>query len=211
MPIVFTRHENTITTSALWRVDEVRAHLDSGEQAGYCRISYVPSDRIEGWDNDIYAFLAHRGGALGIHGIKDPSRASHQTWSALAFAVQCELHGWPKANASAWHEKPLDEIRDFLEAARPGLEKKVGPKRAEFIDFHVDKPLVDYIQVVEGLQGKRIGRTLYQEAARWMGERGLSLHASGIQTESARRCWESMAREGLVEPTGVNRIRLKMG
>lgn len=209
MNLILQRVEHTGDPASLWRVDEVRAALEDGTPAGYLRISYIPSERTPGWQEDIYVFLAHRGSSLGIYGIKDPATANHDQWSSLAFRVQERLQSWANACASKWDDRPLADIQTFLEQSRAALEDKLGPKRDEFLEFHVDKPLVDYIEVPEGLRGKRISRTLYQEAARWMEERGLALHASGVQTEAAQRCWSSMRRDGLVQDAGATRVRLK--
>lgn len=192
MDILFTRTEDTAPTS-LWKVDQLNAqHGDQG--IGFLRISYVPKERVQDWD-DIYAFLSDRKHehCTRFH------QATHEQLAQMLTNVQSSAQGWGKGEASKWIEKSREEIIEGLELFRPFYDKKYGLKRDTFIDFHVDKPLVDYIKVEDNFRGKLLSKRLYEEGARWMAERGFHLHASGAQTPEALRAWNSMERQGLTQ------------
>lgn len=208
-----TRHEDIGPQPSLWRVDEVRATLEDGTPAGYCRISYVPASQVADWD-DIYGYLRSYGQRHGLSEVVRlplPPAASIEQRERWAVAIRDLRYPWARQDSperAPWANDAA--VRAYLEQARPWLEEKFGKARQEFLDFHCDKPLVDYIRLPEALQGKRLARALYAEAARWMAQRGLQLHASGVQTPEAQRCWQAMAASGWVEtaPDGRRRLRL---
>lgn len=91
--------------------------------------------------------------------------------------------------------------------------------------FHVDSPVISYINVYSAddkdryvggneqgrpvighgddgwpiygpnMQRQGIGTVLYEAGALWMHERGLTMHASGIQTTPARAAWARLAQK----------------
>lgn len=196
--LAFERLENTGNQPSLWRLDQINVRVAGHETPiGHLRISYVPGHRVEAW-TDIYRFLADRGGSFGMFGIKDPHGASHEDWATLAFRVQEKLQGWNAANASCWQQCPLGDIQAALESYRPRLETLLATRKAEFIDFHVDKPMVDHIEVEAEWRGRGVGQALYEQGAQWMAERHLVLHASGIQTPLAQKAWERLEKQARV-------------
>ncbi len=59
-------------------------------------------------------------------------------------------------------------------------------------NYHVNKPLVDYINVYESHRRQGIGTKLYYEAAKWCQQNNMELHASGIQSGLAKSAWKKM-------------------
>jgi GNAT superfamily N-acetyltransferase len=206
MSLKFVRRPNAKVFNALWRFDQIDVYDDeaaatSAEEQkpiGYLRISYVPSEHVSSW-NDVYRFLADRGGSVGICGLENPETASLKQWQNLAYRVQEKLAGRNAAIASEWENKSLEDVRQGLEKFRPHLDKLVRPRREHFCLFHVDKPLVDYIKVEEPWLGKGVGQALYKEGAAWMAERSMALHASALQSPSATLAWKRMEDKNLVD------------
>ena len=57
-------------------------------------------------------------------------------------------------------------------------------------------------------QRQGIGTVLYETGALWMHERGLRLHASGLQSDEAIGAWSALRGRGLVRPVkGATRTR----
>lgn len=194
MSFVFTHHQEIGSPASLWRLDQINLQADDHpDQIGYLKVSYVPSARVIAW-KDIYRFLADRGSSIGIYGLREPDTATQAEWARLAYRVQEKIESWTAANASHWSDRSITQIRAALEKYRPALERAIGPDRDRFCLFHVDKPMVDYVEVVEAWRGKGVGQILYQEGARWIAERGMVLHASGIQTPAAARAWDRMEK-----------------
>lgn len=59
--------------------------------------------------------------------------------------------------------------------------------------YHVDKPLVDYIEVNDKHKRQGIGTSLYIEAAKWCASHNMVLHASSIQSHEAQQVWRYLA------------------
>lgn len=197
--------------ASLWRVDDIDAYGEQGQKLGFIRISYVPSERVERWEADVFAFLADRGTSFGIHCKKDIANLPDEDLARLAHEIHNALDGWSAATAAKWEIQPRHAILDAFEQWRPRLEDLVREKREAFVAFHVDRPLVDMISVEESFRGRHLGRELYRQAAMWMAERGLRLHASGVQTDDAQRLWGKMEDQGLVEKAPDGRRIYRVG
>lgn len=211
--LTFQRHEHVDDPRSLWRVDRVDAFNADGDKVGYLKISYVPKARIAHWQQDPYHFLADRGSGLGFYAPRDLTQAEQPRLADLATSLHTEFEGMRASGNARWHEQSGEAILAQLRAWRPQVQALVDRPMREFIDFHVDRPLVDFVEVGEGFRGQRLSRWLYREAAEWMSERGLQLHASGAQRPAAARMWEVMGQEGLVEaaPGSPDRRVLRTG
>ena len=213
----FSRHLPPRPRASLWQVEEVRATRD-GQPAGFIRVSFIPRAVFDPLAADIYDYLLARN-KLGTYAPGGPAARMVSLPVAalgqLAYRVQESLEGWSAANASNWPAQPEAAIRAALERWRPRIQDRFGPERDAFARFHVDKPLVDYIEVPEPLRRRGIARDLYEEAARWAAERGMALHASGTQSPAAAHLWHRLEQQGRVDlapgpaPTDPPRRRLR--
>jgi GNAT superfamily N-acetyltransferase len=148
-------------------------------------------------------------------------------WRTIDFRTPMELHElWRRAymiargNWPEWRgDKELDaqvralpkhEVMQKIAELESEVEKKYRNEFRKFRAFHVDKPLVDFISVEPEFRRNRIGEALYREAAKWMAERGMKLHASGVQSKDAEASWQSMENQGMVERSRKRRF-LKLG
>lgn len=205
-PIELIRHEDAEgDCNRGWRVDMLQAWVD-GQEAGYLKISYIPQSRFDSH---------YKAGALSYmdliagHGIfprsflrkgdLDDAQRNHDVYrlsdpdlrrlvcnAAWILKIQ-DLSSNGQAEQMT-RSQLLDEVSALTEQA----DKRVGRKFQLFKDFHIDKPLVDYIGVVEPMRRQGIARALYVEGAFWMAEKGLRLYASGLQQREAVMAWQSM-------------------
>lgn len=183
--------------SSLWELSQVVALDSNGKQVGFLRISYIPKHKTTDW-HDLYAFLRDH----SLEGLRVPRRDTPQAWRDFLWSARLKLFSYSQASHQHTQSDGCDvtALKAQAVALKPLLEDKLSALKAEFVDFHVDKPMVDYIEVVSDWRQKRVGMALYQEAARWMGERNLQLHSSGIQTPEAQRVWDKLSNNNWTDP-----------
>lgn len=176
-----------------FRVDFLELLVDA-EPAGYLSLIYVPFHRLLSWNGPGAARTAVEW-AASISGVTAKKFLSNG--SRLGVLSTVDRRGLEKV----W--------------ARIGQDCNIEGGCS--VDFHVDRPLVDYIRIYKpsdnlreipskrfnsrGLQKgiasrdfrhRELGLLLYVEGARWMAENGMLLHASGLQQPEAKRAWTSL-------------------
>lgn len=199
-----------------WTVDLVEAHTDTGP-AGYLKVAFIPSERMQAVYPDALAYeVRKRGRWHSLHELL----ASEAAWGREQLLAA--LHA-----ADDWQAGRHDDRRagmtdsDLAEEWARARRRMVAAGQAgyeKFCAYHQDRPVVDYSQVYDGrrdspfigslrdehapvpsdmrLQG--VGTVLYETAALWMHSRGLILHASSLQSDSAKLVWDALDRRGLV-------------
>jgi len=173
--ITFKFYKNLSGVQEPWRLDRVEAYV-GGELAGYIAISYVPKEDFYKKYPTIFDF-----GKRKIY-VDDKDPIDEKLWR-----LGTEISGWSaddsyKSLSNSEKEKLLNDLIKKY-------EKKIKPQYDEFIQFHIDKPLVDYIDVEDKYKRMRIGEALYVIASRWLAKRGMKLYASGLQSDSAKASW----------------------
>lgn len=91
-----------------------------------------------------------------------------------------------------WPNLP-DSISERIVIATERMLNRYALDREADYHFHVDKPLVAYIEVENCWRRQGIGTNLYLFAARFLQKRDLKLFASGCQTKEAKAAWEYLA------------------
>lgn len=158
-----------------------------GEYAGYLRISYIPR---ENWERLITS----------------PWRYA-QRWEGRFLGVDVDDLDALYEYFRLWHtsrppvEETTHEQRLRVVEQQVNLEKMELDMASDYA-FHVDKPLVDYINVFKSWQRRGIALALYDFGAWWLAnEKGLRLYASGIQSDRAKAVWDRMEQDPAF-PTG---------
>jgi len=203
-----------------WTVDLVELHTDSGP-AGYLKISYVPKELAETYFPDAFAYSVWE---LGRHNwqLRAQLLQPQEEWSREQLL---EAFHWTDGfrtadDELAWRENAADqELLEAWETRRRELGEEASVEYERFKDFHVDKPLIDYVRVSSGQydqhyqDGKRVqdhadmadhrrqglATVMYETAAIWMRTRGMKLHASGVQSDDAVGVWKKFEERGLIE------------
>lgn len=155
-----------------WIVNQVSAMLND-EQVGYLKISYIPKKKYKKYWSDIWAFAENE---LGCCWLKE-FKTTKQRYEYLS-------DHWLCGKGYTTNKEKLKSITRWISQH----EKQYR----YLISYLVDKPLVDFIRVREDLQRKGIGRSLYVQGAQELAKDGFVLYASGLQSESAKACWEYM-------------------
>jgi hypothetical protein len=189
-----------------WQVDALDLRVD-GERAGYLKMSHVPFHRLLQWYGPEVArtavqwaalmtqvtsrqFLAS-GQRLGVHPTLD---AQSIDWHWSRMARDCTLRNGPDLTVHV--DRPLvDYIRIYQEGE--------DIKRLPDFRFRNSMPFGDGV-ATQDFRRRKLGLLLYVEGARWLAERGLLLHASGLQEPEAKLSWKSLKRRF---PAAVSQMR----
>lgn len=195
-----------------WVVHRLVATV-GGVAAGYLKVSYVPSKLARVYFPDPFHYaLWYTGSHLVIRHLveRTPDEAA---WTAddLRAAIESSL-GW----VSVGEQRRLGglsaaDLRVEWQRAKARIEERYADEYEDFLDFHLDKPLVDYIRVErgperyeehdgvvtwigsdDGFQRQGIGTALYEVGAAWMAANGLTLWASGLQSPEAEAAWRHL-------------------
>ena len=122
---------------------------------GYLKISYIPQERFEENFQNIFDFMYQEGHTWAKGILKEPQEERIKT---LSFHVG----GWPGIQLEEIVELSQEE-KDKIEKKYVKLAHRKFKKRFDdFKEFHVDKPLVDYIRVETDKQRQRVGAGLYE-------------------------------------------------
>jgi len=213
-----------------WMVDQIDAYV-KGDYAGYITISYIPKERFIKYYPTILNYMSMIGGSHPLPLDKKDAHYKDLNDDELKRTIQRVSHRSRKYHDYWNDENNIPENRaemlNILEDIIKNELKDDKRKFEEFIDYHIDKPLVDFIRVFnkgdsrdtrrslkkgekteitkQDYKRQQIGTSLYLEAAKWMKEKGLRLYASGTQTDSAQAAWEKFEKEGRVATDGKRR------
>lgn len=208
-----------------WVVHQINAYV-KGEHAGYLKISYITKDRFVKHYPTILNYLTTITGNIILPFDKKSAHYKDLNDSDLKSTVKAlTRHSRSRKYHDMWNTgKGIPESRKellFIIEDIIKIELKDKKKKfKEFIEYHVDKPIVDFIKVFkkdevkskygddtskQNFQRQYIGTALYLEAADWLKNKGLKLYASGSQTDAAQGAWIKLEKEGYVALDGDRR------
>lgn len=132
-----------------------------------------------------------------------PEALDRDAFSAFSASVQCTLSGNPNSRDPGYRDyaQMMEDIRHqdaFL---------RLNMKWFRFLHHHLEKPHVAYISTARSAandmlhdnRGRGIALLLYTATAKYLHKTGLSLHASDIQSDKARRIWSLFDEMGWVQ------------
>jgi GNAT superfamily N-acetyltransferase len=187
--------------------------INSKTSVGYIKVSYIPEETWEKKYSGDFGFIRWLRDAKSV---VYPDRKMDGPIGAYTSGFSKEVDSWDKwisDNHNQYLEKTEEEKRTLFWRYVEKLKEKYWDEYEEFFDFHVGKPIVDYICVEKEHRRKGIGSMLYETMAKTLANRfGLRLYASGIQTEKAEKAWEKNKK---IHPTisevsksGIERIAI---
>ena len=177
---------NLPISPSAWIVHKIDALVDN-KPVGHLNISYIPKERFDEQYASIFDFISGEGQAWAKDFYNMPQEDRLKEMSK-------GLGGWPGLSKEEIGKLSSDE-KDKLEKKYTKIAYVKYKKRFDdFKEFHVDKPLVDYIRVPDDMRRNRIGVALYEFGARWLAKKGFKLHASGIQSNEAKASWEWLSK-----------------
>jgi hypothetical protein len=180
---------------------------------GHIKVSYVPEETWEEKYSGDFGFIRW---LRDVKSVIRPDREMNGPIAAYTSGFSKEVESWDKwisNNRKQYSKKTEEEKRTLFWEYVKKLKERYWEKYEEFFDFHVGKPIVDYICVEEEHRRKGIGSMLYETMAKILGNCfDLRLYASGIQTEKAEKAWEKNKK---IHPTiseisksGIERIAI---
>lgn len=196
-----------------WIVHVIEAAVD-GAPAGYIKLSYVPKEQQEALFPDPFAYALERTGSFhSIRRLLEERPESEWTEKDLFRAIEDSYRYVGAQMYDELRSLDRDQLQERWQERKRFLKDEYRRRFREFCEFHVDKPLVDFIRVygpdetryyrgsdreafpASGIDFRRqgIGTLLYQAAAVWMAEHGMCLWASGVQSPDAQHAWEKLA------------------
>lgn len=191
-----------------WQVDKLEAILD-GENVGYLKMAYIPKERLKEWYPTMLSYISQMKGSHVLpYGyekkqIKDiPADLLRQ---CLFMARQAVGRRYPNFDQQrADRQLPDEQVYAEFAKLEQQAQKEFKQKWQDFVNWHVDKPVVDFIRVESDLHRKGIGTALYRAGHQWMKEKGMKLYASTLQQKEAAAAWERMEKD---YPIGREKIK----
>lgn len=208
-----------------WIVDLVEARDDHGP-VGYLKIAFIPEEKLQQFYPDALHWAVRK---QGIHiGLRDLLDRGESSWTkddlvqALKATDPWHVRG---EEQQARGELEHSELEAMWQERRQQIVSEHRPRYLKSVRYLLNRPYIDYSRVDDGgvcrlydgaqrsafhrgwddpsgenRQRQGIGTLMYETAALWMYQRGMELHASGTQSESARGCWQRFDELGLVRP-----------
>lgn len=179
----------------------------SGKEAGYIKISYIPSSTK--FAESIVPFLSLKGHIYrymwDLPGATEDSVLVGSAWSIICAAKNM---GYQEQNDTLKLIKSLP-VKDGADYIRqhiiPVLEKKLKKEWQGDIDYHVDKPKTNFILVYKDFRGTGLAERLYYNAAKWMQESfGLPYRFSTLQAPEAERVMQRFIDRGFTREERIN-------
>lgn len=188
-PIHMQGEEDIEPENRGWITHCMTAFVD-GQEAGYLKVSYIPSYNVPRYYPDVTWYLAQIRGCWRLISDDPINRL-------VALSEQVD----------SWHDwLNKDEVLNMSPDERAEREAKYiellhEQYRRQFedhLDYLVDKPYVDYILVHDAFRRLGIGTALYAATAFKLAEKGLRLYSSTLQSKEAEAVWKHMASDPLL-------------
>jgi hypothetical protein len=173
-----------------WTVQTAHAKV-GGAPVGYLKFGYIPKAEFD----RLYPTAVHYVGLIEGRLLDGVARTPTGVRDAMLKILRFD---------------PMDPIttRKLINL----FEKKYGESYRSFVDYHVDKPQIEYIKSEVLRQG--VGIALYEYTARMLAKRGLSLWSSLLQEPEAKAVWATMVSRGYpvkAQPSRWHGTRLTLG
>ena len=209
-----------------WVVHKLNAYLkfehpkfeDSKTKAGFINISYIPSEEWKSRYTGKFGFVnwmskISKGCSISLSRNKNEIDAANYALSKKFDP----LNDWIANNKDEYESLSRKEKEDLYQDYLGKAKNRCMDEYEFDRNFHVDKPLVDYIRVKDKHRRKGVGFALYKKAAKLLADKyDFSLYASGVQSEYAKKAWEKLReelpvkKETLSKPDGGTKIRYKI-
>lgn len=194
--------ENYRKINNQWIVHKLVAKVKNKE-VGYLKLSYIPKIRFEEIYPSILNFISERGihcfpiGKENVHPMDLLPDEQRKIVNRL-YLSRMRIFGEMSPHEDSTDSEIQEILREILSPKNKSKNlKKEFQKFHEFRDFHVDKPLVDFIRVEEDFRGKKIALALYLEGSKWMKAKGLNVHMSGVHcSDRPTKIWNSFLENG---------------
>ena len=172
----------------------ITAFIDDNK-VGYIRVAYIPSENTP----DFYEFFESFQGWVGLGNAykkKDYLEVVKIISSHMSdHQIDNKLYSWKNGREYYGEPKPQNMtlwVKEQLKHYLKQLHRFGNPQYENFLEWFIDKPVVDYISVNPEERRSGIGSLLYTQCAKWMGMNGLRFYSSTCQTKAAQSSWEKL-------------------
>jgi len=186
-------------------VDKLDAYFEpqseafsSGKHLGYIKTSYIPSENVDqyyptslhfidltkGWQLLDYKSFSEAGEYPGHEEFvkKAHNRARSNLYKrAKDFP---DYNEFENVSDERWEE--------LAEYYKEEIRKTFQEDFERYLNYYLDKPVVDYIKVKKQFRRNGIGFNLYKNMAKVLADKGMALYASGTQSEYAEKAWKKL-------------------
>lgn len=176
-------------------VNKLKTFIHS-RQVGYLKIAYVPSEDVDYYFPTIFHFMDQvKGWHLLEHeddfnspkvypGDEEFAKEAHNRRGIQKVDDFPDWREYDEVSDERW-----EELADYY---KKEIRETFNDQFQKYLDYYVDKPYVDYSSVDEDYRRRRIGFNMYKKMAKMLGEKGMVLYSSTIQTDEAQAVWEKL-------------------
>jgi hypothetical protein len=207
-----------------WVAHLVEAHTNAGP-AGYLIIAFIPPKEMARCYPSPLEWAVRKEGYYSR--IRDLLNKPDAEWDRqellLALTTTDYSYGYNYRHTEEDRSTcSASELRELWRARRQSITDEYRSGYEDFCRWHLNRPLVDYIQAYDEdelrpyRRGQRqeqkqplgkscqhlgIGTVMYETGALWMHQLGLNLHGAGLdlQSEEAQGAWAALRGRGLVK------------
>jgi len=189
-----------------WQVDTISAKIESKE-IGYIKIAYIPKSRFKCFYTSIMDYLVfiqgkhvlpyeYRGGMECPLDLVPFKKIPLDKLKKNIVSASISINKWVGSDEETrLLNLPESEVIDEYIKLEKIAKREFGKKFKEFKNFHVDKPIVDYIQVEPGYRRAGVATLLYKSAYNWMKSKNMKLYASNMQSQQSKEVWLKVEQE----------------
>ena len=189
-----------------WQVDQITAKINS-EEIGYIKLAYIPKSRFNCFYSSILDYLVlirgkhvlpyeYRSGIGCGLDIVPFNKIPVDKLKKGIVSASISINKWVSSDEQTrLCNVPESEVVDEYIKLEKIAKRAFGKNFREFKKFHVDKPIVDYIQVEPGYRRAGVATLLYKSAYHWMKSKNMKLYASNMQSQQSKEAWLKIEQE----------------
>lgn len=186
-------------------------HPSQESRIGHLRVAYVSKEMGEAINQERLLHVQIKGGSIyrrkrmNLPGMSFSDPESWDSWKEdPRGAARHVMENVMRMSYGQWNEvlrtKNTQELVDYVETHRPYLNQHTQAAIERFFEFAVNKADVDFIEIDKAWRGQGLSQHLYEGMAHYLDERlGITLNSSTTQSPEAKRCWESMLKNDMVD------------
>lgn len=159
------------------------------ESIAYLHVAYIPKNLFEKhYSLGVFDYLGKISGRTALN-LKYYTKKEILSNTPLS-------RFWNKNNELENLSKK--EIEHSFDSFLKSLDISYGKKYNEFVEFHVEKPLVNFIYVNENYQRNGFYQRLYEIAAKEYSKSKLKLYTSNIKSKESLGAWKKLKNNILI-------------
>lgn len=191
-----------------WQVDQIEAFLN-GENVGYIKLSWIPRERFNQRYHSVIDYVDNIEGSnfrpYSYRDVRIENIPIDELRKNMFYAASTARGYVSSEEQESYKTMSNKEVFDYYQELIKDLNKRYSKKFKEFEQWHVDKPIVDFIRVNDQYKRQGIGTALYRAAYDYLKNKELRLYASGIQSKEAQATWKQLEKD---YPVGEEKFKM---